>query len=72
MDFKLKKLAKEKGISLEESEDEYSTSKLVGGPKIDIENTEDDDCGSEIDTVPDLGIHGKSKKGNSPLKNNES
>jgi hypothetical protein len=30
MDFKLKKLAKEKGINLEESDDEYSNSKLIG------------------------------------------
>lgn len=30
MDFKLKKLAKEKGINLEESDDEYSHSKLIG------------------------------------------
>lgn len=51
-DAKLRKLAKEKGINLDESEDE----ERMPMAKIQIDGPDDDECGSEIDTVPDLGV----------------
>ena len=65
-DAKLRKLAKEKGINLDESEDEYGDAKLLGATKIEIEGADDEECGSEIDTVPDLGALGQGKAGLSP------
>ena len=58
---KLKKLAKEKGIKLEESDDEFSHAKIAGMQKVDISN--ESECESEIDTVPDLKATGKVQKG---------
>lgn len=65
-DAKLRRLAKEKGINLEESEDEYGNARLLGATKIEIEGPDEEECGSEIDTVPDLGATGMGKVGLSP------
>lgn len=57
-DAKLKKLAKEKGYKLEESEDEFAKERLHRDNKIEVEGPDEEECGSEIDTVPDLGATG--------------
>lgn len=61
-DAKLRKLAKEKGIKLEESDDENDNERQHE-TKIHVEGPDEEECGSEIDTVPDLGAHGQSKAG---------
>jgi hypothetical protein len=53
-------LAKEKGYSLEESDDEFEVTKLTG--KI-IDVSDEDEVGSEIDEVPDLNVKEMGKKG---------
>jgi hypothetical protein len=43
---------------LEESEDEFAKERLHRDNKIEVEGPDEEECGSEIDTVPDLGATG--------------